>query len=108
MVIIDEAVRQENIEFVTVLEEMQDRYMSFSFDEAIQQQDFMILYPKEQALFIKNALHIMPRWKDFVPVTVQYLQDLNKPCAVLKAQHKSNCKWNHCHKDGNIPKQTAY
>eukprot|EP00957_Ditylum_brightwellii_P124213 9468292-Ditylum_brightwellii.AAC.1 len=55
------------------------------------------LSPEEKEKF-KDALHIMPTWKQTVSITVQYLKQLNVPIAkfVAKLSTKKVTGKNHC------------
>eukprot|EP00957_Ditylum_brightwellii_P153411 11676382-Ditylum_brightwellii.AAC.1 len=80
VVMIDEVVRQQDLAFLDVLDAMQNRTMKDVHVNFLLLHCLSNLSLGEKDKF-KDAPHIMPTWKQTVPITVQYLKHLNVPIA---------------------------
>eukprot|EP00957_Ditylum_brightwellii_P080253 6104439-Ditylum_brightwellii.AAC.1 len=100
----DEVVRQQDPEFLDVLNSMQNGAMKESHANFLLLRCLAQLSPEEKDKF-KDAIHMIPTWKQTVPITVQYLKQLNVPIAKAAVKLLSNkvTGKNHCIKDCLYP-----
>ena len=107
IVTMKDPLRQDSNEFKRILQEMRDGEVTYASAKKIKTRDFDTLSEEEQQEFLDTALYVMPRWKDTVPVTVQYLLSLNQPCAKIVADYKTPGQINHCIEEQSFPTKTA-
>eukprot|EP00957_Ditylum_brightwellii_P142865 10885782-Ditylum_brightwellii.AAC.1 len=99
-----EVVRQKDPELLDVLDAIQNIEMKESHVNFLLSYCLSNLSSEEKEKF-KDALHIMPTWKQTVPVTVQYLKQLNVPIDIIvaKLSTKKVTGKNHCIKEWHYP-----
>lgn len=79
---------------------MKDNHMEFILSRSLHNMSH-----DEQRNFV-NALHIMPTWKQAIPITVEYLSKLNTPIAkiITKYSTKMTTGSNHAIKECSYPR----
>eukprot|EP00957_Ditylum_brightwellii_P036299 2748997-Ditylum_brightwellii.AAC.1 len=104
VVMMDEVIRQQDPEFWGVLDAIQNGAIKESHVGFLVLHCLSNLLPEEKDKF-KDALHIIPTWKQTVPTTVQYLKQLNIPITkvVAKISTKKVTGKNNCIKECSYP-----
>ena len=104
VVLMDEVLRQQDNEFLNVLDAMrcgamQECHVNFLLSRLLQDM------PDDELRTFEKALHIMPTWKQAIPIVVEYLRSLNTPIARIFAQYssKKGTKRNHCVSECSYP-----
>eukprot|EP00957_Ditylum_brightwellii_P085322 6489827-Ditylum_brightwellii.AAC.1 len=104
VVVMNKIIRQQDPEFLDVLDAIQNGALKES------NVNFLLLYclsnlSSEEKDKFKEALHIVPTWKQTVPITVQYLKQLRVPFAkvIAKLSTKKVTGNNYCIKEYSYP-----
>eukprot|EP00957_Ditylum_brightwellii_P061683 4680747-Ditylum_brightwellii.AAC.1 len=93
----DEVLRQQDNEFLDVLKAMrcgtmQECHVNFLLPMLLRDM------PDDELRTFEKALHIIPTWKQAIPIIVEYLRSLSTLIARIFGQYnsKKGTKRNHC------------
>jgi hypothetical protein len=107
-VVMDEIIRQSDPEFKGVIQMMRDGTMDRAGAQYCLDRSLGNLSEEERRNFEQTALYIMPTWKRTMPITKQYLKDLEQAVARIDCQYTyMEGRPNHAAKECKMPVRNA-
>jgi len=106
-VVMQNVQRQEAGPFKTALDNMRKGTVSKEDIDLLLTRHWHRLDSAERELFELQALFLFPTWKRTKKITIEYLRQLAKPIAKLRAKYNFSGKTNHAKKDINLPDFSA-
>jgi hypothetical protein len=105
-----EIIRQSDPEFKGVIQMMRDGTMDRAGAQYCLDRSLGKLSEEERRNFEQTSLYIMPTWKRTIPITKQYLKDLEQAVARIDCQYRPTYmegRPNHAAKECNMPVRNA-
>jgi hypothetical protein len=108
VVIMDEVIRQDDLEFKSFLENVANGTMSME-DIALIRSRCLQALPVDERVQFKNAIHLVPTWSEASEIVFDYLSTIGKPIAKWKAKYSTTrkCGKNCCLKEKSYPSNAA-
>lgn len=104
--VIQAVQRQKDDVFKAILQAIREGRVTHEMVTILERRLWSALSQEEQELFWKEALFLMPTWKQTKPITIEYLKRLNKAPAVIEADI-TRVKSTKPLAEMRIPKQTV-
>eukprot|EP00957_Ditylum_brightwellii_P095361 7264112-Ditylum_brightwellii.AAC.1 len=88
VVLMDEVLRQQDNKFLEVFDDMRCGKMQGCHVKFLLSR-LLLDMPADYLSKFEKVLHIMPTWKQAIPIIVEYLRLLNTPIARIFGQYNS-------------------
>ncbi len=108
--VMENVLRQDDVRFLGLLGNMTDGTMTEADCIYIKNRCIDRLNEEDRERFRTNALHLCDTWKEAHPITIAYLEGLNKPIAKVKATlvARTTTGKNHMLKESSCPLLMAF